>query len=454
MAGRTSVGTGVGITIGLTSVAALAFFVFALIFFGQKQSAEKALADLKSKTADIARDAEINNESVRLMIEEARKEKLSLAGYLTTGLGNLAEKLTGSKGDSLATLTGKVNRVLGDKPNLLQALADTQAERDGFSKQAQDAKDVATRASNDLASTVKRVGTIEEGQKATTEALASQVGEYKTKIEDAQKALDARVKDMQSQVNAIKQESSDQKAALNDRITKLSDEKLVLENKIKQLSADRAQTALKAGEESNLVDGVIVSQDFDTGHVVIDRGRKDKLVLGMTFEVYGDAAQIRIDSAGRYSRGKGVIEVIRMEDRTATCRVLSAARGATIAKNDVILNPVYDPSKVYTFVVFGNFDPSNSGIPSAEGTTQVRSIIEEWGGKVTDTLGGEVDFLVLGARPVLPPKPATDAAGAVFQEYARLLRQSRQYDELFSAAAAASIPVLNENRLNTLLTGR
>ena len=66
-------------------------------------------------------------------------------------------------------------------------------------------------------------------------------------------------------------------------------------------------------------------------------------------------------------------------------------------------------------------------------------------------LSGEVDFLVLGSRPVVPPQPSADAPVAVVQEFIRLRNIAREYDKLFEQAAATSIPVLNENRLRTLI---
>ena len=32
--------------------------------------------------------------------------------------------------------------------------------------------------------------------------------------------------------------------------------------------------------------------------------------------------------------------------------------------------------------------------------------IKDWGGSVTDELVGDVDFIVLGARPPIPPEPS------------------------------------------------
>ena len=58
---------------------------------------------------------------------------------------------------------------------------------------------------------------------------------------------------------------------------------------------------------------------------------------------------------------------------------------------------------------------------------------------------------LLGQPPILPPRPPVDSPVEVLQAYIRLDRALQQYNELFETAQSTSIPVLNENRLYTLL---
>jgi redox-sensitive bicupin YhaK (pirin superfamily) len=117
----------------------------------------------------------------------------------------------------------------------------------------------------------------------------------------------------------------------------------------------------------------------------------------------------------------------------------------------VIANALYDPRKVYTFLVYGNFDVNGDGRATAAEADQIRALIEGWGGKVVSDLSGNVDFLVLGQRPQVPPKPGAGQPIAVVQEFIRLDQAAQRYDTLFQQASATSIPVLNENRLYTLI---
>jgi len=174
----------------------------------------------------------------------------------------------------------------------------------------------------------------------------------------------------------------------------------------------------------------------------------------MTFAVYTDAATLKPDAAGNYPTPKGEIEVTRLDDESATCRLLNERAGNPIARGDVIANPVYDPEKVYVFLIEGNFDADRDGVATPLERQDVEALIRDWGGNVTDELTGNVDFLVLGSRPVLGPAPAGDDPLIVQQEYIRLTQKVKRYDEVFDKAVKTSIPILNLNRLDTLIAGR
>ena len=144
----------------------------------------------------------------------------------------------------------------------------------------------------------------------------------------------------------------------------------------------------------------------DGKQVVINVGSSQKVPLGITFAVYSEAKQIRVDDkTGEYKRGKAVIEVINVGGYTATCRVNAETKGSPVVKGDVVANAVYDPSKTYKFVVFGNFDTNGDGIATPLEKSDMVAMIEGWGGKVATELAGDIDFLVLGEKPILPPGP-------------------------------------------------
>jgi len=167
--------------------------------------------------------------------------------------------------------------------------------------------------------------------------------------------------------------------------------------------------------------------------------------------VYSDAASVKPDQNGDFPPGKATLEVINVGDNSSICRIKNETRGNPVVNGDVIVNPLYDPNKVYTFLLYGNFDANGDGVSTPGERADLQAIIESWGGKVVDELGGNVDFLVLGERPVLPPRPSADAPVEILQEYIRLNRAIDRYEALYKQSMATSLPLLNENRLYTLL---
>ena len=273
---------------------------------------------------------------------------------------------------------------------------------------------------------------------------------------DAARAdLDKARSNVQSQVTKVKEEADREKVQLNSELARTREELLVAQGKVRELSKARSKDAIKPQDEYALIDGEVIDLDpINSRQVTISRGKKDKLILGMTFEVYSDPTQLRVnDRTGEYNPGKATLEVIRIDDSSATARVVRQGRSNSVAKGDVIANPVYDAAKTYSFLIFGDFDPSRTGNPSPAGQNDIRTLIEGWGGKISPALSGDVDFIVLGARPLIPPAPPTGAPANVVQSFTLAKRNAEEYDRLMAQAAATSIPVLNENRLYTL-TGR
>ena len=101
--------------------------------------------------------------------------------------------------------------------------------------------------------------------------------------------------------------------------------------------------------------------------------------------------------------------------------------------------------------MYGNFDTMHSGNASVFGANEVKAWIKDWGGEVSETVSGDVDFIVLGERPQLPPQPGGNAAIESINFYLAQQKQAQRYDELLKQATDTAIPMLNENRLRTLL---
>jgi hypothetical protein len=219
------------------------------------------------------------------------------------------------------------------------------------------------------------------------------------------------------------------------------------------LRGERKKDLFQGQPEESLVDGRVVAADPAEGTATIDLGRNAKIRVGMTFSVYEEPSAIRPDESGQYPAGKAALEVIRIDDNSAICRVLRERSGNPVVRGDVIANAVYDPSKQYKFLVVGNFDANRDGIATEDERRGIVAMIKDWGGLVTEELTGDVDFLVMGQRPALPPEPPINAPIPVVEQYVQAQNVIERYNRLFQQAGSTSIPVLNENRLRTLIGG-
>ena len=150
-------------------------------------------------------------------------------------------------------------------------------------------------------------------------------------------------------------------------------------------------------DPSVLVDGRVL--EVGSGNeVFIDRGEKDHIVLGMTFDIYESASQLRLNSNGNLPRGKATIEVVKVGPTTSTAKIKRSTSSQPIIRDNIIVNPIYDPEYKFSFVVHGNFDADGDGEPESNNSF-IKNQITRWGGIVVQDDGvipGDLDFLVLG----------------------------------------------------------
>lgn len=451
MAARTSTGPGLGIAIALLGILTLALFVLTFVFLGQKQNAEKERTDLAASSKAIVSNP--NSDAARALTEEAGKAGTDVVTHVQNQQRDLALKITGNQNAKPTEVIDAINKALGEQGgNLLGTLATRDAKIAQLDKSNKDAEAARQAALADLQSQAGITKRQKDDYDQGLAALTADIGKYKSDIDAARGELDKARGEMGSAVDRNKREFEDKEADLNSRIAKANDDLLVAQAKVRELQNRLGGQTLKPADEYALVDGEVIGIDASGANVFLNRGRSGKIVLGLTFEVYTDATSIRPDPrTGEYNRGKATVEVIKIDADSATARIIRNPRGNPVVKGDVIANAVYDPKKVYTFLVYGNFDFNNDGRFSAEEQVDITALVTQWGGKVTQTLTGDVDFVILGVRPVVPPAPPVDAPPAVVEQHVLEVRKQQQYDRLLQQATATSIPVLNQNRLFTLI---
>lgn len=450
MASRTSTSIGMGVTVTLLGVMLLATFILAIVFYGQKQRAERDLDAERRSAVDIIKVAERNADRVQGLLK-AKPPNQSLVTYLDESLQAAMKAVTGSSSTTPDDLTKKLATVPGaDTAPLLGVIAARDSEIGRLKQDMADADAARKAAQDDLQAQVDRLKTIEQGHAATINALKDQIGRNQAEVDKNRDMVQTTIAANNARVDDIRTNSAQLESTLRGRVSELEEKVIIQQGVIDQLRGEQRNDTLRPTDEYALVDARVIATEGAAGRAVLDIGRNKRVVLGMTFEVYSDAASIKPDAQGVYPRGKATLEVIRIDPTSSVCRIVTEKRGNPVVVGDVAANAIYDPNKTYSFVVFGNFDASRNGIATPQGRNDIVGLVSNWGGKVTDDISGNTDFLVLGEKPVLPPAPPPDAPIQVIQEYIRKQRDAQEYDRLFKTAIQTGIPVLNENRLYTL----
>jgi hypothetical protein len=454
MASRTGTSVGVGVAVAILSVLALGFFVTSIVFYGQFQGARRDLLNQQSQQAEIIKTDERQRDDVVALLDEAKRGRMSLVGYLADTTQKGMTMVTGDRRTTLARLQEQVQQIEGAANTpLLQVLRERDSRLGSLQSQYTKANADLQAALADLQNEQARVQSIEARYQDLLNGLNSDVArntEMVTQFRDGSERLRST---MDERIAEVEQQAREREERLSGEVTRLQEELAVSRGMIASLRGERSGQMLRPDDEASLVDGRVVSINPGDRQVIVGIGRRDNAVLGMTFSVYPSGAQITPDEEGEYPPGKAALEIISVDESTSVARVLTEARGNPIVPGDVIANPIYDPNKVYTFVVFGAFDTDRDGVTTPRERTDLVALIESWGGRVVDDLTGDVDFLVLGGRPELPPRPSTTAPVEVMLRWIEQDRGVRRYDELFQRAGSTGIPVLNENRLYTLLGG-
>lgn len=191
-------------------------------------------------------------------------------------------------------------------------------------------------------------------------------------------------------------------------------------------------------------DGHVISVDVQSEIVFIDIGSESKVYPGLTFAVYDRSAPIPTDGSN-----KGEIEVFDVAKNTATARITRSSKRNPIAEDDIIINLIWDSKAVNRFVVAGEFDFNGDGYVESDGAAKIKQLVENWDGKVEESVTIDTDYVVLGTEPQLRKKPTLDEIEAdplANEKYEASVKAMEKYQEVKSQAKDLYIPVFNLKR--------
>ncbi len=246
---------------------------------------------------------------------------------------------------------------------------------------------------------------------------------------------------MQQRDQAI-DEKNKSKQELLDTMNKLSTTQNRLQEALSKL--DVLKPRPKEDVAAYQPDGHILSIEMTSNIVFIDIGSEAKVYPGLTFSVYDRNAPIPTDG-----KNKAEIEVFNVDKNTATARIIKSSKKNPIAEGDIIVNLIWDSKATNRFVVAGDFDFNGDGGIDRDGATKIKQLIENWGGKVEDSVSIDTDFVILGTQPDVKKKPTLDEIEAdplANEKYEATVKASTRYQEVKNQAKDLYIPVFGLKR--------
>jgi len=360
------------------------------------------------------------DDAVRAAVARATSKDVAAANVPIVSTAGLTQIVT-ALSDGVARLQNDKNEL----QNQLKAANDEKAQiiasRDAMAKE-KDAQIAAVRQqaqteSAELAAyRQKNLGTVQSIEKSTAAALAQQ------------QESNAQLASQLAQATSSNQ--------------KLTTQLQQVQDKLKGIRPGVSEPTIQKP------DGRIVRVP-DTNTVVIDLGTGDQIVEGMTFEVYDQVTRIPAMGdgmrEGEMPEGKASIEVIRILPGFSECRVIRRKPGYGVNIGDLIANLVYDSTQKYNFVVYGDFDLNNDNRTETGDADVIKRLITMWGGKVTNEVNINTDFIVMGVEPKAePPSPNDDAV--VRQQKLEAQQAQEAYLNVLKQASQLNIPIMNQNR--------
>jgi archaellum component FlaC len=319
-------------------------------------------------------------------------------------------------------------------------------------------------------------GVLANEKKAVEDQLAAEVASSAKTSADLKADLDQAQREtlsMQDQVTALQERLNDAlkdaDQAAQDRIAQLTEEVKALETTGFNTEREKEEWRKKYQDllaslpkpptpNTTTPDGEVASVFGDGNDLFITRGRKDGLVMGMTFEVFDPLPVIKLAVTGE-ARGKATIEVYGLNEDSATCRVVRRDRNVNITPGDPIVNLAYDPNMTIRMYAFGDFDIEGDGGTNDIG--RIEAIIKDSGAELIELtkndagipiLTPDLNYIVLGEKPVLPEKPSDQDFDPVkIAEYQAQLSAYEAYFRIVDDAKIMRIPVLNQGRFLDLM---
>ena len=329
---------------------------------------------------------------------------------------------------------------------------------DGLASALQKNKDLQAQvntAKQQLAEQVKQFDSARAEMNKTVETIREAETKARTDVEAYTLAKNTDVEQIEkthlAQLTGLQQQMAQAQVQIGES-----------QRQIEGLKADNDRLKEKLGEGRISTEDVVLRQA--DGHILripskdivyIDLGSTHSITPGLTFEVYDKfegIPKLRGADEEALPKGKASIEVTRVGTSSSEARIVRQTLGTQLTEGDLIANIVYDPNTKYTFMVYGDFDIDQNNQATPQEAETVKRLVTQWGGKLTDQVNVDTDFIVMGREPVLPSfsrEELQDPFNA--KKLADAQTALDQYLNVKKQGVDLRIPVLNQNRFLYLI---
>jgi predicted nucleic acid-binding Zn-ribbon protein len=423
MARTRSANAGFWWAIVVLATGTVVFGLLAVVFYTQLGSA--------------TREADSAQRALREYVTQAQETSSALAEVRQLEGDSVVGKFI-NQADSLRA---QVSTLTDQNRNLNAGLSQEQSRREAVENQLKEAQNRVAAAQQEVQKARQayqnQVAALQSNVSKADSALGSVTGLIESETARLQEELTKVRNDAQSRINSLEGELTTARRDVTD-----------LSRQVAELNADRSRAVAAVARP----DARVISVLDHSNRVTLDLGRNQRVPLGMTFEVYSPDTLLKLaDNAD--APGKATVEVYELFDNTSTARVVRKDSGARLDSGDAAVNLVFDKDRTFKFVVFGDFDLAGGGEPTPADRERVASLVQQWGGQVSDELSFGVDYVVVGVEPEAPEQlsPADAANPVKIKEFNEQQERYNAYQATVARAQELNIPVLNQNRFLDLI---
>ncbi|MEM9884183.1 MAG: hypothetical protein AAF800_14820 [Planctomycetota bacterium] len=394
--------------------------ILAIVFYTRVETAEQAAEQAEAELAAVQSSGDAANPQLAQLIE-------GVDGNTTIARLLAVDQ---QKNTRISELEGEVGQ-------LSNRLSGVEAERDTARSGREAAEARATQEAQGRQRLANELRQEVRGLRQTVSAISAENDRLGSLIDTSIQEVD---RTYQNQITQLRERL----AAASGEVTQRDRTIAELRDTVESLRGVTPETVAVT-----LADATVVTQIPEQNKVYLDLGRNQGLTLGMPFQVYDPDDLVKIEDPE--AEGKAVVEIINLDADSAVGRVVSRKPRAVVNNGDTLVNVVFDPNRVLSFHIFGQYDLDADGDLDDNGADRVESMVRRFGGRLTGELGFATDYLVLGVPPELPVRPDDELDLIQMRQYSVELDNFQAYQDLIARAGELDIPVLNQNRFLDLV---